>query len=99
MYLFYFFNFHSKILDDHRKTCALEGRYVGKLIIIYLKQSLEAEMAKNRIVELKHKNYSNIVDNLLVSQQQEKEEVERAHFAEYQDFNNKWDEQMSQFQQ
>lgn len=36
-----FFNYYSKVLEDHRETCQREGKYV------------EAEMAKNRIQELK----------------------------------------------
>ncbi len=35
------FNFNSKVLDEHRQSCEQEGKYV------------EAEMAKNRIAELK----------------------------------------------
>lgn len=34
-----------KVLEDHRQTCEIEGKYV------------EAEMAKNRIEELKVQEY------------------------------------------
>lgn len=34
------------VLEDHRKTCESEGKYV------------EAEMAKNRVAELKFQDYN-----------------------------------------
>lgn len=34
------------VLDEHRKTCETEGKYV------------EAEMAKNRVAELKFQDYT-----------------------------------------
>lgn len=55
-------------------------------------------MAKNRITELKQKDFSNKTNDLLQNQQREREEVESAHFLEYQEFNNKWDEEMGRTQ-
>lgn len=36
---------YSKVLEDHRVTCEREGKYV------------EAEMAKNRVAELKQQDF------------------------------------------
>jgi hypothetical protein len=56
---------YRAILDEHRKQCEMEGKYVGKYsfrrtILFLFKLTLntefyiiEAEMAKNRIEELK----------------------------------------------
>jgi hypothetical protein len=59
-----------EVLEEHRKTCEIEGKYVGNKIVklnisiflnilwillklhVYIK-CIEAEMAKNRITELK----------------------------------------------
>ena len=44
-----------EVLDEHRKTCEREGKYV------------EAEMAKNRIIELKLQDFNikkqELIDN------------------------------------
>ena len=40
-----YFDENSKVLEEHRNTCEREGKYV------------EAEMAKNRITELKQQDY------------------------------------------
>lgn len=37
--------YYSKVLEDHRVTCEREGKYV------------EAEMAKNRVAELKQQDF------------------------------------------
>jgi hypothetical protein len=55
-------------------------------------------MAKNRITELKQKSYTNQVNELLQNQQRERDEVEQAHFHEYQEFNNRWDEEIQRIQ-
>ena len=41
------------MLDEHRKTCEREGKYV------------EAEMAKNRIIELRLQDFNNKKQELL----------------------------------
>jgi len=51
-------------LEDHRKQCEAEGKYV------------EAEMAKNRIIELKDQDFQRRKEELLMNQQKEREEVE-----------------------
>ena len=40
-------------MEEHRRTCELEGRYV------------EAEMAKNRIAELKEQEYARQMEEMV----------------------------------
>lgn len=49
----------------------MEGKYV------------EAEMAKNRISELKIQDYNRRREQLVYDQAREREEVEQAHLMEY----------------
>ena len=72
------------VLDEHRKQCEAEGKYV------------EAEMAKNRIEELKIQDFTRRREQLIYEQAREREEVEQAHLMEYQDFNKRWDELLGQ---
>ena len=55
---------YSKVLEDHRNTCEREGKYV------------EAEMAKNRISELKQQDYDRRYQELIFNQTQQREECE-----------------------
>jgi len=41
------------VLEDHRNTCEIEGKYV------------EAEMAKNRVAELKLQDYNRRYEELI----------------------------------
>jgi len=66
---------YSKVLEDHRETCQREGKYV------------EAEMAKNRIAELKQQDYDRRYQELIFNQTQQREECEQAHIKQYQEFN------------
>jgi len=75
-----------KILEDHRHTCEVEGKYV------------EAEMAKNRIAELKSQDYNRRYEELIFNQTQQREECEQAHIKQYQEFNQQWDEDLLQTQ-
>lgn len=50
------FEYYSKVLEDHRNTCEHEGKYV------------EAEMAKNRIAELKYQDYERKKNELMFNQ-------------------------------
>ena len=59
----------------------------------------EAEMAKNRIAELKEQEFYKLREEMAMKQQQEREEVESAHIQEYQEFNKKWDEDMQATQE
>lgn len=60
-----------EILDQHRKKCEKEGKYV------------EAEMAKNRINEIKAQEIQKSRDNLRSKQLSERLEVEEAHMLEF----------------
>jgi len=77
----------SAVLEEHRKQCEMEGKYV------------EAEMAKNRIEELKIQDFTRRREQLIYEQAREREEVEQAHLMEYQDFNKRWDEALGQIEQ
>ena len=67
-------------------TCEREGKYV------------EAEMAKNRIEELKQQDFDRRSQELIFNQTQQREECEQAHIKQYQEFNQQWDEDLLQTQ-
>ena len=54
----------SAAMEEHRSQCEKEGRYV------------EAEMAKNRIGELKEQHHSQQVEEMVFTHQQQREECE-----------------------
>jgi hypothetical protein len=56
-----------------------------------LNVTIEAEMAKNRIEELKLQDFNRRREELIYNQTKEREEVEQAHIMEYQEFNKNWD--------
>ena len=56
VYILIVFLFCSKVLEDHRNTCEIEGKYV------------EAEMAKNRVAELKLQDYNRRYEELIFNQ-------------------------------
>lgn len=60
---------------------------------------IEAEMAKNRIVELRQQDFQRRREELIFNQTKEREEVEQAHIMEYQEFNKNWDENLGQIEQ
>ena len=70
------------ILEEHRKNCENEGKYV------------EAEIAKNRLEELKLHEENRRVEALRSRQIAERLGVEEAHMLEFQQFNQKWDKKM-----
>ena len=73
-------------MEDHRLTCEREGKYV------------EAEMAKNRVTELKQQDFDRRMQELIFNQTQQREECEQAHIKQYQEFNQQWDEDLLQTQ-
>lgn len=75
------------MLEEHRNTCEVEGKYV------------EAEMAKNRIAELKYQDYERKKNELVFNQTQQREECEQAHIKQYHEFNQQWDDDLLQTQQ
>ena len=75
------------VLEQHQHQCEQEGKYV------------EAEMAQNRVTELKSQHYMRSQQELMFNQQSQKEECEQAHIKQYQEFNQQWDEDLLQTQQ
>jgi len=67
--LTYFIN--STTLEEHRLQCEAQGKYV------------EAEMAKNRINELKLQNFNRRKEELIFEQTQKREECEQLHLDTY----------------
>ncbi len=51
-------------MEEHRHKCEVEGRYV------------EAEMAKNRIAELKEQEFNRAQEELIFMHEQQREECE-----------------------
>lgn len=77
---------YSAAMEEHRSTCEKEGRYV------------EAEMAKNRIAELKEQEFTRAQEELIFMHEQQRQECEQAHIKQYQDFNEHWDNELQQAQ-
>ena len=76
-----------EILQQHQHECEVNGKYV------------EAEMAKNRIAELKDSKKTKEIDELKIRQQNECLELEETHIVEFNKFNQNWDMRMNEFQQ
>ncbi len=76
-----------EILEQHQKECEVNGKYV------------EAEMAKNRIAELKDQKKNKESDELKIRQQNDCLELEETHIMEFNQFNQTWDQRMNEFQQ
>jgi hypothetical protein len=68
------------VLEEHRRTSEAEGNFV------------EAEMAKNRIEEIKLQEAQRQLEQLTLKQQQERLQIEEAHQKEYEDFQQKWEQ-------
>lgn len=75
-----------EILEEHCKQCEQSGKYV------------EAEMAKNRIKELKEQKKQMDMDELQTRQQNENIELEETHIMEFNNFNQEWDKRMNEFE-
>lgn len=69
-------------MEEHRATCEAEGRYV------------EAELAKNRIAELKEQQFTSQMEELMFLHEQQRNECEQAHIKQYQEFNEHWDREL-----
>lgn len=76
-----------QILEEHRRNCERQGKYV------------EAEIAKNRLEELKLHEESRRKEAMRSRQIAERLGVEEAHMLEFQQFNVVWDTKMAQFEQ
>ena len=80
----YLLYFYLKILEEHRKNCEQQGKYV------------EAEVAKNRLEELRAHENNRQKDAMQARQITEKLGVEEAHMLELQQFNKTWDKKISE---
>ena len=76
-----------QILEEHRKNCERQGKYV------------EAEIAKNRLEELKLHEENRRKEAMRSRQIAERLGVEEAHMLEFQQFNIVWDKKMAQYEQ
>ncbi|KAF4028913.1 hypothetical protein GN244_ATG19386 [Phytophthora infestans] len=74
------------ILEEHRKNCERQGKYV------------EAEIAKNRLEELKVHEETRRREAMRSRQIAERLGVEEAHMLEFQQFNQVWDRKMDEYE-
>ena len=74
------------ILEEHRKNCERQGKYV------------EAEIAKNRLDELKLHEENRRREAMRSRQIAERLGVEEAHMLEFQQFNQIWDKKMAEYE-
>lgn len=74
------------ILEEHRKNCERQGKYV------------EAEIAKNRLEELKVHEENRRKEAMRSRQIAERLGVEEAHMLEFQQFNHVWDRKMDEYE-
>lgn len=75
-----------QILEEHRKNCEQQGKYV------------EAEIAKNRLEELKVHEENRRKEAMRSRQIAERLGVEEAHMLEFQQFNSIWDKKMKEYE-
>jgi hypothetical protein len=75
-----------EILEEHRKNCERQGKYV------------EAEIAKNRLDELKLHEENRRREAMRSRQIAERLGVEEAHMLEFQQFNLIWDRNMQEYE-
>lgn len=75
-----------EILEEHRKNCERQGKYV------------EAEIAKNRLEELRLHEENRRREAMRSRQIAERLGVEEAHMLEFQQFNMIWDNKMSEYE-
>ena len=79
-------SFFFKILEDHRKNCEEQGKYV------------EAEIATKRLEELKIHEEKRKREAIHARQLSEKLGLEEAHMLEFQQFNTIWDKKMAEYE-
>ncbi|KAJ1457369.1 hypothetical protein M885DRAFT_515453 [Pelagophyceae sp. CCMP2097] len=76
-----------QILEEHRKNCERQGKYV------------EAEIASNRLEELKLHEENRRKEAMRSRQIAERLGVEESHMLEFQQFNGVWDRKMQDYEQ
>ena len=81
------YNTYKQILEEHRKNCEQQGKYV------------EAEIAKNRLDELKVHEEKRQEEAMKARQISDMLGVEEAHLLEFKQFNINWDQKMSEFEE
>ena len=74
-----------EILEEHRKNCEQQGKYV------------EAEIAKNRLIELRAHEDSRQREFMKARHISEKLGVEEAHMLEFRQFNAQWDKKLQEY--
>ena len=75
-----------QILEEHRKNCEQQGKYV------------EAEVAKKRFEELKSHEANRRLESMKAQQIKERLGVEEAHMLEFQQFNLLWDKKSKDYE-
>lgn len=75
------------VLEEHRRNCEREGNFV------------EAEMAKNRIEELKFQEAQRQLEQLNLKHQQERMQIDEAHAKEYEQFQQEAEQNNQQKEQ
>lgn len=75
-----------EILEEHRKNCERQGKYV------------EAEIAKNRLDELRLHEENRRREAMRSRQIAERLGVEEAHMLEFQQFNVIWDKKVAEYE-
>jgi hypothetical protein len=68
------FEDYLAVLEEHRRNCEQEGNFV------------EADMAKNRIEELRVQESQRQLEQLMLKHQQDRLQIEESHTQEYQIF-------------
>lgn len=79
-------NSEAQILDEHRKNCEHQGKYA------------EAEIAKNRLEELKAHEEKRQEDAMRARHISDMLEIEKAHMIEFQSFNMKWNTKLQDYE-
>lgn len=74
-----------QILEEHRKNCEQQGKYV------------EAEVAKRRFQELKSHEANRRRESMKSQHARDRMRVEDEHLLEYQKFNAQWDQKNKDF--
>jgi hypothetical protein len=78
--------FFAKILEEHRKNCEQEGKYV------------EAEIAKNRLEELKTHEDNRQKESMRARQIADKLGIEEAHKLEFEQFEGSWKKKIDDYE-
>lgn len=76
---------YIQMLEEHQAICEREGRYV------------EADLAKNRIIELKGQMEAGKKEEIMQRHFIEKQQIEEEHMSEFNEFNEFWDKKMAEF--